>query len=140
MAELNMADYYRKKSQDPLEKAALSQNIDFAGNTLAEQAPSSDALATPVMTPKADFSKNTLAEQTPQKSSLAPAIEAGTDAMLMFGDPSIKAAALGIKTMQGIQQAKAQNRMNKYNAEVRKLQARQEAINKLAQIGQGLKA
>jgi hypothetical protein len=68
------------------------------------------------------------------------AVSTGADALIMFGDPSMKAAGLGLKTLQAVNQAKQQQRMNKYNAEVARIQARQDAINKMAQIGQGLKA
>ena len=67
-------------------------------------------------------------------------ISAGADALMMFGDPSMKALGLGLKTVQGINQAQQQQKMNKYNAEVKKIQARQEALNSLANIGRGLKA
>lgn len=68
------------------------------------------------------------------------AVGAGADALIMFGDPTMKAVGLGLKTVQAIDQAKQQQKMNKYKAEVARIQARQNAIDKLAQIGQGLKA
>lgn len=64
----------------------------------------------------------------------------GADALITFGDPSMKAVGLGLKTLQAVNQAKQQQKMNRYQAEVAKINARQQAINKMAQIGQGLKA
>lgn len=68
------------------------------------------------------------------------AVGAGADALIMFGDPSMKALGLGLKTAQGISDAKQQQKMNEYQAEVKRIQARQDALNRLSQIGQGLKA
>lgn len=56
------------------------------------------------------------------------------------GQPELMAAGLALQTMGGIQD-RAQNQRNaQYQAEVAKINARQNAINRMAQIGAGLKA
>ena len=58
----------------------------------------------------------------------------------MTGQPELMAAGLALQTMGGIQD-RAQNQRNaQYQAEVAKINARQNAINRMAQIGAGLKA
>jgi hypothetical protein len=87
-----------------------------------------------------DFSKNTLQEQMPQASEAGQVLNTGADALITFGDPTMKGVGLGLKAVQGIAQAKAENRRAKYNAELQKMKARQDAISQMAQIGRGLKA
>lgn len=58
----------------------------------------------------------------------------------MTGQPELMAAGMVLQTMGGIQD-RAQNQRNaQYQAEVAKINARQNAINRMAQIGAGLKA
>lgn len=90
--------------------------------------------------PAVDFSKNTLQEQMPQASEAGQVLNTGADALITFGDPTMKGVGLGLKAVQGIAQAKAENRRAKYNAELQKMKARQDAISQMAQIGRGLKA
>lgn len=49
-------------------------------------------------------------------------------------------AGLALQTINTINKRKQQQEQNKYLAELQKVQARQEALNKLAQIGQNLRA
>jgi hypothetical protein len=56
------------------------------------------------------------------------------------GNPELAAAGLGLQAAGMIQQAKQAQRNAKYTAEVNKVNARQDAINKMAQVGQGLRA
>jgi hypothetical protein len=90
--------------------------------------------------PTVDFSKKTLQEQMPQKSESAVVLDSAADGMTMSGNPKLMAAGLALKTIQGVAQAKAENRRAKYNAELQKMKARQDAISQMAQIGRGLKA
>jgi hypothetical protein len=90
--------------------------------------------------PTVDFSKKTLQEQMPEKSESSQLLSTGSDALMTFGTPEMKAAGLGLKAVQGVAQAKAENRRAKYNAELQKMKARQDAISQMAQIGRGLKA
>lgn len=54
-------------------------------------------------------------------------------------NPYAKAAGLGLMTLSAINKQKQQNKIDRYNAEVARIKARQDAINKMAQIGQSLK-
>jgi len=53
--------------------------------------------------------------------------------------PAAKAAGLGLMALSSVNKQKQQNKINKYNAEVARIKARQEAINRMAQIGQSLR-
>ena len=55
-------------------------------------------------------------------------------------NPYIAGAGLALQTAGMIQQAKQNQRNAQYTAEVNRVNARQQAINNMAQIGQGLKA
>ena len=130
--EMPLDKFYRESS---------SPTVDFSRDTLAEQqaepAPEMDIVGKKAM--GADLGSAKMAQNL-APSGADQAVSTGADALIMFGDPSMKAAGLGLKTLQAVNQAKQQQRMNKYNAEVARIQARQDAINKMAQIGQGLKA
>lgn len=58
----------------------------------------------------------------------------------MTGQPELMAAGLALQTMGGIQDRAQQQRNASYQAEVAKINARQQAIARMAQIGAGLKA
>lgn len=62
------------------------------------------------------------------------------DAAIAFGGPKGAAIGLGLKTLQAVNESKRQQKLDRYKAEVARIQAKQDAINRLAQIGQGLKA
>lgn len=125
---------------DKFYKESSYPSVDFSKGSLAEQEVAPEV--TDVVGQKV-ASTDMGSQEMAQK--LAPSAEskvagAGADALIMFGDPSMKALGLGLKTAQGISDAKQQQKMNEYQAEVKRIQARQEALNKLSQIGQGLKA
>lgn len=143
----SMSSFYRSKlnktpedmqAPDPLEAASKASqfDIDFSKPSFQEQIPQQDMAKI-----GGETLKTTPAQQTAQApSDTEQVVDKGSDALIMFGDPSMKAVGLGLKAAQGINNAQRQRKMDRYNAEVAKIQARQDAINKLAQIGQGLKA
>lgn len=55
-------------------------------------------------------------------------------------NPYLVGAGLGLTALSSVQKAKQQREQNRYEAEMQKYQARQNAIQNLAQIGQNLKA
>jgi hypothetical protein len=55
-------------------------------------------------------------------------------------NPWLMGAGLALSTAGSIKQGQNQRAQQRYQAEIKKLQDRQDAINRLAQIGQGLKA
>jgi len=135
-----------EQGEMPLDKFYKEKSIFSGENPYSPQgdmvAPEmgQETMLKQVTSPNVDFTKNTLAEQMPQKTVEGQMLGSGADALLAFGDPSMKALGLGLKTVQGISDAKQQQKMNKYKAEVARIQARQEALNRLSQIGQGLRA
>ena len=63
-----------------------------------------------------------------------------TAAGMYSAQPWLVGAGLGLSALSSIQKGKNQREQNRYLAEVQKYEQRQNAYNKLAQLGQGLKA
>jgi hypothetical protein len=63
-----------------------------------------------------------------------------TTAGMATANPILTGAGLALSTAGAIKQGQNQRAQQRYQAELQKLQSRQDAINRLAQIGQGLKA
>lgn len=70
--------------------------------------------------------------------------DAGANALTTYGmataNPYAVGAGLALQTASSIKKGQNQRQQQKYLAEVEKVNARQNAINKMAQIGQSLKA
>ena len=60
--------------------------------------------------------------------------------LLASGNPYAMGAGLGLMTLSQINKRKQQEQMNQYTAEVERIKARQDAINRLSQIGANLRA
>jgi len=63
-----------------------------------------------------------------------------TSAGMYSANPYLVGAGLGLSALSATQKGKQQREQNRYLAEVQKYEQRQNAYNKLAQLGQGLKA
>lgn len=68
------------------------------------------------------------------------AMDAGSAALMASGNPYAIGAGLGLTTISTINKNRQQQDQNRYLAEVQRVKARQDAIDRLAQIGQNLKA
>lgn len=86
---------------------------------------------------------------SPQQMAISPtqnpsaASGAGSKVMAagaITGQPELMAAGLALQTMGEIQNRAQQQKNASYQAEVAKINARQQAIARMAQIGAGLKA
>jgi hypothetical protein len=144
MARSSVYDFYKNKDQKEMPLDYLEKNLStpsiFSKETLAEQAPENvDILEQQSMVPKADFKKETLAEQMPESNDAKTILDTGSTALLTFGDPSMKALGLGLQAAGAIAQNAEQQRKNQYQAEVARIKARQDALDRMSQIGQGLK-
>lgn len=60
--------------------------------------------------------------------------------LMMSKNPKAMAAGLALQTISGINKSAQQREQNRYLAELQRVKARQDAIDKMAQIGQGLRA
>jgi len=129
-----MAIDYDEYLQNKEAKKRLASEIE-SGGILDESGPIPSGV---VESKKMSQSEFDAASRQPGGANAG--LNTAADAAMMFGGPKGMAIGLGLKTLQSVNQAKQQQRMNKYNAEVQRIQARQDAINRLAQIGQGLKA
>lgn len=66
--------------------------------------------------------------------------DAVSQGLMMSGNPYAMGAGMALQTASSINKAKNARERQKYEDEVERVNMRQSAINKLAQIGQGLKA
>ena len=60
--------------------------------------------------------------------------------LMMSKNPYMMGAGLGLKTLSAIGQKKQEQKQREYQAKVAAINARRDAINRLAQIGQSLRA
>lgn len=68
------------------------------------------------------------------------ALDIASSAGMASGDPLAMGAALGLQTISAVNKSKQQREQNRYLAEVQRVKARQDAIDRLASIGQNLRA
>ena len=66
--------------------------------------------------------------------------DAVAQGLMMSGNPYAMGAGLALQTASGIKKGQNARAQQRYEAEVERVNARQNAINKMAQIGQGLRA
>jgi hypothetical protein len=130
------------EGQMPLDKYQKEQNI-FQGENPYSSAPVEDlAPVEPGLVESGKMSQSQFdaASKMPGGANEGSAVAgAGADALIAFGDPSMKAVGLGLKTLQAVGEAKAKRRQQKYEAELERMQARQKAILALSDVGRGLK-
>lgn len=67
-------------------------------------------------------------------------LDIATSAGMASGNPYAVGAALGLGTISAINKSKQQREQNRYLAELQRVKARQDAIDRLASIGQNLRA
>jgi hypothetical protein len=118
------------------------QNI--ANNGLGEQ-------SSPDIAPVTENDAYVNAIRSNKQTAAAPQAPAGSGGLssiagmataggMATANPALAGAGLALQTMGKIQEQKAAQRNATYQAEVAKINARQDAINRMAQIGAGLKA
>jgi len=115
-------DWLGTEAQTPPELGMGDNAVNNAATTMTS---SKVAEMAPAMVPESGLS---------QAGSLTTA--AGAASM----NPQIAAAGLALQAMGQIQQAKQANRNAKYTAKVNQVKARQDAIDRMSQIGQNLRA
>jgi hypothetical protein len=127
---------------DSLEAGSMIPEIDFSKDTLSEQS------ATPAMvggeeikTVPSSFDKKAGAvEGAKTLAGGGKASDAAAAGLIATGNPYAIGAGLALSTYSGIQKKKQEQKQNKYVAELQKAEARRDALNRLSQIGQSLKA
>lgn len=146
MARSSVYDFYKTKDQkemplDYLEQSLSTPKIDFSKETLAEQAlDQRDVLGEGAMTPEIDFKKETMAEQMgPQDNTAKTLLDTGASSLITFGDPTMKGVGTALMAGGKIAENVEQQRRNQYLAEVNRIKARQDILDRMSQIGQGLK-
>lgn len=106
--------------------------------------------ASPDIAPPTD-NEAYIAAATKRQASAAPVVPPDVSTLSNLGsaatiggtataNPYLAATGMALQTMGQIQDRKAQQKNAQYQAEVAKINARQDAINRMAQIGAGLKA
>lgn len=126
--------------QNIIKKRALmaSDGLDFSEETPFEYTPPEDILkiqtAQPVKMEAPSAKEGGISKLSKNAGLLSAAGSIPSPA-----SPYLLGAGLGLQAMGMIQQGKQADRDAKYRAEVQKANARQEALNRLSQIGQSLK-
>jgi hypothetical protein len=67
-------------------------------------------------------------------------VDAASAGLMASGNPYAMAGGLALQTISAINKSKQQREQNRYLAEVQRVKARQDAIDKMASIGQNLRA
>lgn len=67
-------------------------------------------------------------------------LDAAGAGLMASGNPKAMAAGPALQTISGINKSKQQREQNRYLVEVQRVKARQDAIDRLASIGQNLRA
>jgi hypothetical protein len=139
-------DYFKKKSLDSF-NASGEGVADFSG-PIGEGVAQRNWLGQEVMpepqveqTAGSSNSAGTGAMKAGQTLAQGGAPEdAVAQGLMMSGNPYAMGAGLALQTASGIKKGQNQRAQQRYLAEVERVQARQNAINKMAEIGQGLRA
>lgn len=122
--------YGPKTQTDWLEKSTMSSDMSAPAQpeAVAGAKPESSGASQGVMA----------AGQTAAQGGNA--MDTVSSGLMMSGNPKAMAAGLALQTVNQVNKAKQQREQNRYLAEVQRVKARQDAIDRLAQIGQNLRA
>ena len=121
-----------------------AQKTDWLGRSNLTQnenvVPLSEAESETVSSDKASAGEKGGLAAAKTAASGGNALDVASTGLMASGHPYAVGAGLALQTINTINKRKQQQEQNRYIAELQKVQARQEAINKLAQIGQNLRA
>lgn len=127
---------------DPLEEGSMTPEVDFSKDTLAEQRQSPRIIGGEDVVAggsKFDGKAGALGAME-ELAGGGSKLDAASKGLMASGDPRAIGAALGLQTISSINKSKQQREQNRYLAEVQRVKARQDAIDRLASIGQNLRA
>lgn len=131
---------YEETMKNRYDKYANSGEFNLGGEQPAEEAPA--APAAPVAPP----AKELTAKEKGTKQAVQTAAQGGgamdilQQGLMASGSPYGMAAGLGLSAANAIVQGRNKRAQDAYNAEIDKINKRQEAINRMSMIGQGLRA
>ena len=128
---------YEDVMKERYAKYANSGDFNLGGEQPAEQAP-----AAPVAPPAKEMTATEKGSGAAMKTAAAGggAMDILNQGLVASGNPYAMAAGLGLSAANSIVQGRNQRAQDAYKAEVDKINKRQEAINRMAMIGQGLRA
>lgn len=133
-----------ESTPDVLESAAMTPEIDFTKSSLAEQAPEAKVIGGEDLAGKETPAGTDLKGGGVKAAETLAKGGSGTDAaaagLLATKNPYAIAAGLGLMTLSSIEKRKQEQKQTKYLAQLKEVEARRDALNKLADIGQRLKA
>jgi len=134
------AHFENKMAQNAWDKEKMSYG-NLNGVTEEYASPEDNGMPTTGVVASGQAKQQDLTQNLPQGGGTASkAGGVATTAGMATGQPELVAAGLALQTMGQIQAAKQNQRNARYTAEVNRINARQDAINRMSQIGQSLKA
>jgi len=140
----SMSSFYRSKlnktpeatqAPDPMEAAARSSQFDINYNA-PMQSPIQEAPAAPEQVVGGDLGLKPAQEGVVTESKGDKVIKKAKASV----HPGAQVASAVLDTATEIYKANQQEKMARYNAEIAKVNARQNAVSQLANLGAGLKA
>lgn len=141
-------NFFKDKNQKEMPLDSMQKSMFDAPNPYAQSKSegvtsgsvmSDEDLMKQVLTPSVDFKKETMTEQMAPKSQAGTILDTASTGLMTFGDPNMKAVGLGLMAAKGVADTAQAQRRARYEAEVARAKARQDAIEKMANIGQGLR-
>jgi hypothetical protein len=129
-----------KNLQNQIEASAVTdESGPIGGGVGYENLTQNDGMDIPSAKPSPNYSGSGMAAANTMSQGGDP-MDVASSAAMASGNPYAMGAALGLQTISSINKAKQQREQNKYVAEVQRVKARQDAIDRLASIGQNLRA
>jgi hypothetical protein len=128
---------YNELMKERYAKYANSGDFNLGGEQPDEEAP-----AAPVAPPAKEMTATEKGSGAAMKTAAAGggAMDILQQGLMASGHPGGMAAGLGLSAANAIVQGRNQRAQDAYQAEIKKINERQDAINRMAMIGQGLKA
>ena len=90
-------------------------------------------------TPSTDYKSGAMAAGSAMAQG-GSGLDATSAALMASGNPYAMAGGLALQTISAVNKSKQQREQNRYLAEVQRVKARQDAIDRMATIGQNLRA
>jgi hypothetical protein len=137
MASQDFENWYKSKYSNQQQPTDQLERSVMGSSMSQPQAQPEQIPGTTSKTSSLDKGTGAAAQTAAQGGS---PLDAASQGLIMSGNPKAMAAGLALSTISQVNKQKQQNEQNRYLAEVQRVKARQDAIDRLASIGQNLRA
>ena len=128
---------YNELMKNRYQKYANSGEFDLGTPEVTSEVPEAPAPVAPAKQTATEKGTGAAMQTAAQGGGAMDILQQG---LMASGHPGGMAAGLGLAAANSIVQGRNQRAQDRYKAEVEKINKRQDAINRMAQIGQGLRA